>query len=115
MPPKKAAAAALDSVYVIALSHLDAISKEYDTVEILEIHSSLDSANAAAEELATTTLTDTFKDPVSSQGENSEGGFTFHCTDKNDPKTGFDLNVAKYDVKSGGAAKKAAKEKVAKA
>lgn len=113
MPPKNAAAP--NSVHVITLSHLDAISKEYDTVEILEIHSNLESANAAAEELATGTLTDTFKDPVSSQGENSEGGFTFHCNDKNDARNGFNLNVAKYDVKSGGAPKKTTKEKVAKA
>lgn len=115
MPPKKAAAPALDSVFIITYSHLDSISKQYNTSEILQVHSTLDSANAAAEGL-TDDLTDAFKDPVTNEGKNSAGGYKYHCHAGDDKNDGFELEVAKYGVTSGGgAAKKAAKEQVTKA
>lgn len=115
MPPKKAAAAALDSVFIITYSHLDSISKQYGTSEILQVHSTIDSANAAAEAL-TDDLTDAFKDPVTNEGKSSAGGYKFHCHAGDDKNAGFELEVAKFDVTSGGsAAKKAAKEQVTRA
>jgi len=112
MPPKKATSP--DSVYIITCSHLDAVSKTYGTSEILQVHSSLDSANVAAKEL-TDDLTDGYQDPVTNEGENQTGGYKFHCHAGQDKNEGCDLEVSRWPVLSGGAAKKAAKEKAAKA
>jgi len=81
------------------------------------VHSTLDSANAAAEAL-TDDLTDAFKDPVTNEGKSSAGEYKYHCHAGDDKNAGFELEVGKWDVTSGGGAgpvNKAVKEKVTKA